>query len=84
MQLKTADHKYSNVMQPFLNPDDVTIPPNDNTVIPIQSQLYAENAVTGILQQSDRSAARRRRRNHLGRNSHVKRMSYEDIRHYLH
>ena len=53
MQLKTADHKYSNVMEPNLNPDDVTIPPNDHTVIPIQSQLYAENAVTGILQQND-------------------------------
>ena len=53
MQLKTADHKYSNVMEPILNPEDVTIPPNDLTVISIQSQTYAENAVTGILQPSD-------------------------------
>ena len=29
------------------------IPPNDHTVIPIQSQIYAENAVTGILQPSN-------------------------------
>ena len=53
MQLKTADHKYSNVMEPILNPEDLTIPPNGRTIIPIQSQIYAENAVTGILQPSD-------------------------------
>ena len=53
MQLKTADHKYSNVMEPILNPEDITIPPNGRTIIPIQSQIYAENAVTGILQLSD-------------------------------
>ena len=53
MQLKTADHKYSNVLEPILNPEDVTLPPNDHVVIPIQSQIYAENAVTGILQPSD-------------------------------
>ena len=32
--------------------EDVTIPPNDRTVTTIQSQIYAENAVTGILQPS--------------------------------
>ena len=53
MPLKTADHKYSNVMEPILNPEDVILPPNDYTVISIQSQIYAENAVTGILLQSD-------------------------------
>ena len=53
MQLKTADHKYSNVMKPILNPEDVTIPPNDRTIISIQSRIYAENAVTGILQPSE-------------------------------
>ena len=53
MQLKTAYHKYSNVMEPILCPEDVTIPPNDHTVITIQSQIYAENAVTGILHPSD-------------------------------
>ena len=53
MQLKTADHKYSNVMQPILNPEDVMIPPNGRTIISIQSRIYAENAVTGILQPSE-------------------------------
>ena len=27
MQLKTADHKYSNVVEPILSPDDITNPP---------------------------------------------------------
>ena len=40
MQLKTADHKYANVMEPLISPDDVTIPPNDHTVITIQSQIF--------------------------------------------
>ena len=40
-------------MEPILNPEDVTIPQNDHTVITIQSQIYLENAVTGILQPSD-------------------------------
>ena len=53
MQLKTADHKYSNKLEPILNPEDAIISPNDHVVIPIQSQIYAENAVTGILQPSD-------------------------------
>ena len=53
MQLKAADNKYSNVMEPILSPDDVTIPPNDLAVLAIQSQIYAENAVTGILRPSD-------------------------------
>ena len=53
MQLKTADHKYSNVLEPILNPDDITIPPNDRTLIEIKSQIYNENTVTGVLQPSD-------------------------------
>ena len=53
MQLKRADHKYSNVMEPILNPEDVTIPPRDRTIISIQSRIYAENGVTGILQPSE-------------------------------
>ena len=53
MQLKTADHKYSNVLEPIVNPEDITLPPNDHVVLPNQSQIYAENAVTGILQPSD-------------------------------
>ena len=40
-------------MENILNPEDVPIPPNDLTVISIQSQTYAENAVTGKLQPSD-------------------------------
>ena len=40
---------YSNIMEPLLSPDDVTISPNDHTVISTHSQVYAENAVTGIL-----------------------------------
>ena len=51
MHLKTADHKYSIVWEPVVNPEDVTIPPKDHTNI--KSQIYAENAVTGILQTSD-------------------------------
>ena len=53
MQLKTADHKNSNVLEPILYPEDVTISPNDHAVIPIKSQIYAENAVTDILQPND-------------------------------
>ena len=53
MQLKTADHKYSNVLEPILNPTEITIPPNDRVLTRINSLLYPENAVTGILQPSD-------------------------------
>ena len=53
MQLKTADHKYSNVLEPILNPDDITIPPNDRILVEIKSQIYNENTVTGVLQPSD-------------------------------
>ena len=53
MQLKTADHKYSNVLEPIFNPDDVTIPPNDRTLVEIKSQIYNENTVTEVLQPSD-------------------------------
>ena len=53
MQLVTADHKYSNVLEPILNPTEITIPPNDRFLIRINSLLYTENAVTGILQPSD-------------------------------
>ena len=53
MQLKTADHKNSNVLEPILNQDDIKIPPNDRTLIEIKSQIYNENTVTGVLQPSD-------------------------------
>ena len=53
MQMKTADHKDSNVMEHIQTTEDVTNPPNDHKVIPIQSQIYTENAVTGVLQPSE-------------------------------
>ena len=53
MQLKTADHKYSNVLEPILNPTEITIPPNDRVLSRTNSLLYPENAGTGILQPSD-------------------------------
>ena len=53
MQLKTADHKYSNVLEPILKTPEITIPPNDRNLIRTNSLLYPENAVTGILQPSD-------------------------------
>ena len=52
MQLKTVDHKYSNVLEPILNPDDSTIPPNDRVVVEIKSQIYNENTAAGVLQPS--------------------------------
>ena len=55
MQLKTADHKYSNDMKSILNPEDTTIPPNDRTTNTVKSQIYPENIVTGVLQRSDLS-----------------------------
>ena len=53
MQLETAYHKYSNVLEPILNHTEITIPPNDRVLIRTNSLLYPENAVTGILQPSD-------------------------------
>ena len=53
MLLKTVDHGYSNVLEPKLNPTEITIPPNDRVLIRTNSVLYRENVVTGILQPSD-------------------------------
>ena len=53
MQLKTADHRYSNVLELILNPGEITIPPNDRILIKTISLLYPENAGTGILHPSD-------------------------------
>ena len=53
MQLKTADHKYSNVMEPIANPCEFTVPPNDRVTIQTHSQIYSEHNVTGILQPSE-------------------------------
>ena len=52
MQLKTADHKYSNVMEPLTTREDITIPPNDRQMIPMYSQMYEDSNVTGIIQPS--------------------------------
>ena len=39
MQLKTADHKYTNVMEPICIREDVTIPPNGRHSVLMTSQL---------------------------------------------
>ena len=53
MQLKTADHKYTDVMEPICIKEDVTIPPNDRHSVLKASQLYEDTTVTGILQPSN-------------------------------
>ena len=53
IQLKTTDHRYSNVLEPTLNPTEITIRPNDKILVRTKSLLYPENAVTEILQPSD-------------------------------
>ena len=53
MQLKTEDHKYTNVMEPICTREDITIPPNDTLLVTLFSQLYVDTAVTGILQPSN-------------------------------
>ena len=53
MQVKTADHKYTNVMEPICIREDVTIPPNDRLSVQLASQLYDDSTVTEILQPSN-------------------------------
>ena len=53
MQIKTADHKYTNVMEPICIREDVTITPNDRHSGQLASKLYEDNTVTGILQPSN-------------------------------
>ena len=53
MQLKTADHKYTNVMEPICAREDITIPLNDRHMFSMYSQLYDDTNVTGILQPSN-------------------------------
>ena len=36
-----------------LNPEDVTVPPNDHYVVIIKSQTYFENTIRGLLQLID-------------------------------
>ena len=52
MQLKKADHKYINILEPICT-QDITIPPNDRPLFTIHPQLDNDTAVTGILQPSD-------------------------------
>ena len=53
VQLKTADHKYTNVMEPICIRDDVTIPPNDRHLVLLAPQLYKDTTATGIIQPSN-------------------------------
>ena len=53
MQLKTADHKYTSVMEPITTRDAITIPPNDRHMVSMHSQMYEDSNVTGILQPSN-------------------------------
>ena len=53
MQLKTADHKYTNVMEPICAREDITIPPSDRHMVSMSSQLYDDTNITGILQPSN-------------------------------
>ena len=53
VQLKTADPKYTNVMEPICIREDVTTPPNDQHSVQLSSQLYEDTTVTGILQTSN-------------------------------
>ena len=46
MQLETADHKYTNVMEPFCAREYITIPPNDRHMVSMSSQLYDDTNVT--------------------------------------
>ena len=53
MQLKTEDHKYTNVMEPICTQEDITIPPNDKQIVSLTSQMCDDTTVTGILQPSN-------------------------------
>ena len=53
MHLKTADHKYTNVLEPIYTREDITIPPTDRQLVTSISQMYVDTAVTGILQPSN-------------------------------
>ena len=53
MQLKTADHKYTIIMEPISIREDIIIPPNDRHSVVMPSQLYENTTVTGILQPSN-------------------------------
>ena len=54
MQLKSAEIRYSKVLEPILNSHEITIPRHDRVLRRANSLLCPENAVKGILQPSDR------------------------------
>ena len=39
IQFKTADHKYTNVMDPICTQEDITIPPNDRQLVTLISHM---------------------------------------------
>ena len=45
--------KSSNAIEPILNPEDVTFPPNESTLARVKSQIHPENTVTKRLQPID-------------------------------
>ena len=44
MQLKTADHKYTKVVEPIYIREEVTIPHNDRHLVLMASQLYEDTS----------------------------------------
>ena len=53
MQLKIADHKFFNVMEPICARENITIRTNDKHMISMYYQIYDDTNVTGILQPSN-------------------------------
>ena len=48
-QLKTADHKYTNDVEPICTQEDITSPPNDRQLVMLTSQMYDDTTTaTGI------------------------------------
>ena len=52
-QLKTADHKYTSVMEPVHTREDMAIHPNDRHMVSVHCQLYEDSNATEILQPSN-------------------------------
>ena len=52
MQLKNEDQTYPNVIEPKLNPVEITLQPGKRTTIWVKSQIYTDNEATGIIQPS--------------------------------
>ena len=52
MQLKNENRAYPNIIEPILNPVDTILKPGKQTTIWVISQIYTENAATGIIQPS--------------------------------